>query len=459
MKSAVILAAGPGQGAWPYTTVRQKAALPIVNVPMVRRLALDLLAVGIEDVVTVTGYRAESVRACLGDLNQVRFVDQNTPAGPVDALLCGLDLVSGGDVLVCAGDIVTTPETFQRAVGEFERRHADALLVTADCPPDAPHWTTVEVEDGLVTGIRGHGARSEGRWGGIALAKTELLGRYALRNPGIMPNVHVGDMPSLEGDVAYTFELMRADGIDVHVSEAERFLVDVDRPWHIVEANRLAARYATDRLEKTVLAEGASIDDGAHIDGDARLMLGPGARIGRDVHVRGSLILGPGSQLTTGAILGGRTVVGEHTRCEHYCSIGGDSVLGSECVVSHGAEFSGVMFDTVYLYHYCSISGLAGCNVDIGAATVCGTWRFDNGVRTQVVKGHKEMPLAYGSLTYIGDYCRTGVNAMFMPGVKVGCYSCVGPGAIVFDDVPERTLLMPKQEQTTRSWGPERYGW
>ena len=53
----------------------------------------------------------------------------------------------------------------------------------------------------------------------------------------------------------------------------------------------------------------------------------------------------------------------------------------------------------------------------------------------------------------------TGVGAIFMPGVKIGYYSCIGGGAIVCEDVPERTLLLPRQEQIRKPWGPERYGW
>lgn len=38
-------------------------------------------------------------------------------------------------------------------------------------------------------------------------------------------------------------------------------------------------------------------------------------------------------------------------------------------------------------------------------------------------------------------------------------YSVVGPGVILYDDLPDRTLVTAKQELVTRPWGPERYGW
>ncbi|MCP4640075.1 MAG: NTP transferase domain-containing protein [bacterium] len=460
MKSAVLLAAGEGTGTWPFSGARQKVTVPILNVPMVRRMAIDLIALGIDEIVTVIGHRGEAVRACLADLDAVRFVTQKALTGPVDAALSGLDTVTGEQVLVCCADIVTTRHTLDAFLRAFDDRKADAMVLTAPCPEDTPHWTTVEADpEGLLSGVRGHGEKDRPRFAGIAAAKTELLERYLLRNPGIMDKVGVGAMPPPEGDLAHSFGLMHDDGIEVHAFDAPDFVVDVDRPWHIVDANAQAARHAFATMEQSVIGEGASVDDGAHIASDAKLLLGPGAHIGKDVHIEGSLMLGANSRVTTGAILRGPAVIGANSRCEHYCNINAGAVIGSNCLVSHCAELSGILFDTVFLYHYCSITGLVGCNVDIGAATVCGTWRFDDGTKPHVVKGHKETPGSYGALTYIGDYCRTGVNVMFMPGVKIGSYSCVGPGAIVSEDLPERSLLLAKQEQVVKEWGPQKYGW
>ncbi|HOZ47496.1 MAG TPA: NDP-sugar synthase [Candidatus Hydrogenedentes bacterium] len=461
MKTAVILAAGEGSRAWPYCGIRQKVTLPVVNVPMVRRLTLDLMAEGIDRIVAVVGHRAEAVRACLGDIGCVRFVDQGVPKGPVDAALAGLGAVEDSEVLVCCGDIVTSRCTLGRIVRGFSERHSAALLLTAETPPGLTS-SSIAVQvgaDGTVLGIWARGGSEHPRFAGIAAAQTELLRRYLLRDPGMMLGVGVGDMPPPEGNLAYPFELMRKDGIEVHAVQAQDFLVDVDKPWHVLEANAKAARHAIDALDGIVLDKGAAIDDGADIPGDARAALGPGARIGKGCHIDGSLIVGPNTQIVNGAILGAGSILGADVRCEDYCHVGEGSVLGDHSIVSHCAEFRGVTFERVYLYHYCCVTGLVGRNVDIGAATVCGTWRFDDGVKTQNIAGHRELPECFGSATYLGDFCRTGVNAIFMPGVKIGYYSCVGGGAIVYDDVPERTMVLPKQELVHKPWGPEKLGW
>ena len=113
----------------------------------------------------------------------------------------------------------------------------------------------------------------------------------------------------------------------------------------------------------------------------------------------------------------------------------------------------------VYCFHYCEIWGVAGEAADFGAATVCGNLRYDDGNTVWRIKGRPETVKRIANAAYFGDYCRTGVNAMLMPGKRVGVYSVLGAGVIGYDDLPDRTMVTLKQELVTRPWGPERYGW
>ncbi len=462
MQTAILLAAGEGRRAWPYCGIRQKVTVPIANEPMVRRLARQLRDLGVERFVVVTGHRSGAVRACLADIDNVRFVRQSRLDGAVDAALTGLENLDEGDhAVICCADVVTTSGTLRAFLDACKSRSRDPLLLTADCPAGltSSYTTVVAGNDGLVQDISGRGGHEHPRFGGIAGARADLLERYLLRNPGIMENVGVGAMPPPEGDLAYTFKLMRENGLDVHAVHARDFLVDVDKPWHIIEANRRAARHMTGNLDKTVVGAGAHVDDAAHVAPDAKLVLRPGAYIGPGCRIDGSVILGENARVAGGAILHDGVVAGANTRCQDYCLVGDGSVLGDRTIIGHCAEFEGVTFEKVYLYHYCCVTGLVGTHVDIGAATVSGAWRFDDKVKNHKIDGRDEIPECFGNATFIGDYCRTGVNAMFMPGVKIGYYSCIGPGVIVYDDVPERTMLLARQEQAQKPWGPEKLGW
>jgi bifunctional UDP-N-acetylglucosamine pyrophosphorylase/glucosamine-1-phosphate N-acetyltransferase len=186
---------------------------------------------------------------------------------------------------------------------------------------------------------------------------------------------------------------------------------------------------------------------------------GEEAVIGNRVVVRGDIWMGEGARVENGAILEGPVVIGPGTVVKNYCQIGGHSALGARGVYGHGAEFSGVALDTVYCYHYCEIWGVVGQAVDFGAATVCGNLRFDDADTVWRIKGRAEVPTHAANAAYFGDFCRTGVNAIVMPGRRIGVYACLGPGVVAYEDVPDRQLLLAKQDTVARSWGPERYGW
>jgi len=275
-------------------------------------------------------------------------------------------------------------------------------------------------------------------------------------NPALM-RVGVGGMPPVEAEIAQSLQMMVDEGETVAVIDAPGFHVDLDKPWHILEANGRVIGAMAAALEGHQIDPTARVHDGADIGG--RLVLGPGAVIGNRVVVDGDLWLGAGAKALNGAIVHGHAVIGQGTVVRDYCQIGGGSSLGARGVYGHGAEFSGVALDTVYCYHYCEIWGVVGQAVDFGAATVCGNLRFDDRDTVWRIKGRPEIPTTAANAAYFGDFCRTGVNAIIMPGRRLGVYSICGPGVILHDDLPDRTMIMVAQQVTTRPWGPERYGW
>jgi bifunctional UDP-N-acetylglucosamine pyrophosphorylase/glucosamine-1-phosphate N-acetyltransferase len=50
----------------------------------------------------------------------------------------------------------------------------------------------------------------------------------------------------------------------------------------------------------------------------------------------------------------------------------------------------------------------------------------------------------------LGDDVKAGINVLFMPGVKVGCNSWVGPNVVVQRDVAADTVVLLKQNLEER---------
>ncbi|MGV3720409.1 MAG: NTP transferase domain-containing protein [Actinomycetota bacterium] len=456
---AVLLAAGRGRKCWPYNEVRNKCAFPIGNTPIVRRLAEQLLAAGATGLAVVVGEGEGSVRAALLGLeDRVRFVRQTRPAGTADAVLAGMEGMGDGPFVAASADIVTTPETIRALMEATRSGRAPAVAVTQElAADDGGSWLTADVKDGLLQSFQGCGRRERThRLCGLYGFQASAL-PYLRANPGVMTHVSVGGMPPPESEVAESLALMADHGLEVAALPVSGFLVDVDKPWHILEANRALLADLAGRADGSQIAEGARVADSAEING--RVFLEPGAVIGERVVVRGDLWLGTGAAVTNGSITGPRCMVGAGSRVRDYALLGEDTVLGANAICGHGAEFEGTLLEGAYLYHYCEIYGVLGASVDIGAATVCGTLRFDDGPTAHNIGGRRERPALGANASYLGDYTRTGVNAILMPGVKVGAYSCVGPGVVLYEDLPGRQVVTVRQELERKPWGPERYGW
>lgn len=453
VNSAVILAAGYGRRMWPFNEVRNKAAIPVANVPNVRRLADSLHGLGVSRIVVVVGHWGASVRHALhGALPEIVYVEQPAGGGTAGAALAGIRALDAERFAIIYGDLATPENNLGRLLDAATDAQA-AVLVDPMPPGEGSLWYSAEVDGGRLIGVTGHDADATLRLCGAFVLDRSIVPALE-SNPGLMTRVPVGGMPPSEPDLTQSLNDWRAD---VGAVTAMDFAVDMDKPWHILEANRKMAAHETGRQTENRIDPTARIHDGAEITGF--VSLGPNSELGNRTLVRGNIVAGANTRIVNGAILQGSAIIGDDTRISDYCLIDGESVIGSRCVVGHGAEMDGVMFDGSYLYHYCEISGVVGASVDIGAATVCGTLRFDDAPAEHRTQVRPERPVQGANATYFGDYSRTGVNVITMPGVKIGAYSCVGGGIVVYEDIPSRTLRLLKQETVDRSWGPERYGW
>ncbi len=450
---AYILAAGAGTRIAPYGECRPKTLLPVVNRPVLDHLCDALSSAGIGQVVIAAAGGESDIRLCVADREEVRVVGVGTTTGTAISLLSVID--DGEPALVLFGDVLLDGADVKALAGVVSIDGA-ALLVAPLAEGESRDWISVAVTEGRVDAIVGHPrSGASHRVAGFALPAG--FKPWLVACPTHFPSGEVVMMPLAEHHLEAAVESYRASGHQVTAIQTASPSFDLDKPWHILSANEAWVAQICGSLTSNELAEGAVIDPSAHIDGYVRL--GKSSRVGRNVIVRGNLIVGDNTELDAGAIVNGNAVIGSNSFVGNACFIEDSSVVGDECVVSHGAELAGVIFRGVYLYHYMEIYGVVGERTDLGAATVCGSLRFDDGLTVHKIRGRRELPHIFANATFIGDYCRTGVNATIMPGKKIGPYSIVGAGVILETDLPARTGVRAQQSQERFTWGPERYGW
>ncbi|MBN1465015.1 NTP transferase domain-containing protein [candidate division KSB1 bacterium] len=457
MKTAIILAAGRGTKIWPYCSTRQKAALPLANKPLVRWSVEKLLRSGIERIIVVVGYRKEQVISALAGIENIEFVEQQG-AGTVGALLSAIDLVEEDRFVVLYGDLLLTFNALSNFIREQKTAGAICAALVHSLGTDRPQdWMCADVTGDQVRAVIGHPREAvTHRIAGLfAFARSFI--RYLQQNCGHMQSLQVGTMPPDEPQLEDSIQAAIENGESVFAVETSGITFDLDKPWHYLEASYHWTEHVCSQIGQNAIGQGAKISDGADIHG--AVVAGDRAEIGKGVIVEGNLIVGADTKIVQGAILDPNVIVGEQCTIRRYCQIERNSTIGSHCYIGHGAEVSGLFLHRAFAYHYGEYWGILGDNSDLGAATVCGNLRFDDQNSIHLLNDRRETPCFGANAAYLGDFVRTGVNAIIMPGVKIGPWSVIGAGTVVRDDVPDNTLLYVKQEQIKRQWGPKKYGW
>jgi len=467
IKDAVILAAGRGTRLWPYGDTHAKAALPVGNKPLVHYQLNALAAAGVESVAVVTGFLEGMVRAACagwiathGDTLDISFVSVPNSKGTAHSALAGLSVRTNPEsaAYVLPGDLYLSEEDFLSLASQVPKGKVAALVTPVE-KATVQEGFRADLREGKVQSLRAHPRDCEEgsrRFTGVVAVPSDFR-KFLEATPEIPTCVEIGSMPPAEPDLAESVHQFLRAGGEVVAVEAGEEVVDINKPWDFLAANMLSAKRQTDALAETILEEGATIDSTAHLRGNVKL--GKNSRIGPGVFIYGNVIVGDNTEIVDGAFVEGQAIVGDDCKLWRGCLVGKQSVIGHRCHVGHGAEFEGLMMDESYSYHYGEYWGILGRCSDLGAATVCGTLRFDDGETVHRVKGRKETPRYNANASYLGDYVRTGVNAILMPGVKVGPYSLVGAGVLLSRDVPNNTSIYVEQSLKEGRWGPERYGW
>ena len=458
MKTAIILAAGSGSKIWPYNVTKNKCVLPVANKPLFLHTVEALKNNNIDQIVVVTGYRSEQIVHALGAYDNIKLVEQKGNKGTVSALLTGLDAVDDAEFLVVYGDVLVTDKDISALMENYKQSKPIAgALVQSLGTESSNEWICAQVNNSQVEYILGHPRDSvTHRMCGIYAMDRKIV-PYLKKNPGFMQSVQVGMMSPDEAFIEDSFQMAIEAGQNIQAVETGQPFFDIDKPWHLLEANRQWMEYCGSLLEKNIIGKNCKISDKADISG--HLVLGDNCEIGSGVHIEGSLWLGDNSKIVQGAIIEPNVHIGKNCTIRRYAQIEQGTCIGDDSFVGHCAEVAGVFMKRAWAFHYGEYWGILGDCCDLGAATVCGNLRFDDLQTVHTVNNRKEIPKAGANAAYIGDYVRTGVNTIIMPGVKVGPYSVLGAGTIVHKDVENNTLLYVKQEHVQQKWGPEKYGW
>jgi bifunctional UDP-N-acetylglucosamine pyrophosphorylase/glucosamine-1-phosphate N-acetyltransferase len=419
---AVVLAAGEGARLQPITATRPKHLIQVGGKPILEHCFDALKFAGITEVVVVTHYMGEAIRERFGDgesigLN-ISYVEQAEMLGTGNAVSVVESHVDGDFVLVY-GDLLFACEAVSDVVRLYEAKKPAAVMAVV--PVEKPEsYGVVAVENGEVKRIVEKPAVGE------APSNLANAGLYVL-SEGIFGKIRQ-TKASVRGEWELTdaLSLFIADGESVlasEVSKADWF--DVGRPWDLLEANSWALK----RMEHKVYG---AVEEGAHLVGP--VTVAESARVRSGAYIEGPCFIGEGSDIGPNCYIRPCTSVGENVR------------VGNACEVKNS-----IIMDGTHVGHLSYVGdSILGERCNLAAGTITANLRLDDGHVKMLVKG-KVVDSGRRKLgAILGDGVKTGINALFMPGVKVGANSWVGANFTVHRDVPADTVVLLKQDADRR---------
>lgn len=447
---AIILSGGKGRKIWPYSRYHNKGMLKIGNQTILQYMVDNLIKNHVTDISIVAGHCGNDIQRLFRHYKNVEIILTEDYSGTAKHLQTAINdevneyLVLFGDCFILENDLKTFIEGQNDIL--ISQLHQDSILQIC-----------AEVDENMyLKKFWGHPRGTFEYFAAAFKLKHTIIPYLQTSSVFNMTKVGVGSPKEMFLESAVNDFVADGNVLTCFLSQDQIF--DIDKPWHILEANHYYNCYIAKKLSGQWIGENTTISKTAQIGKNVKI--GHRCYIGDYVVVKSGCVIEDDTIIDQGAVIDENVHIGQRCRIENYCHIGACSSIGDECIIGHTAEIiEAVLFDKVYLYHYGEYYGIIGTHSDVGAGTTCGTLRFDDGKTMHQICLHREIPSSYANACYIGDYSRTGVSAILLPGCKVGSKSVVGSGVILNEDVEDHTLIYPKQELCRKKWDDDQYGW
>lgn len=410
-----LLAAGRSMRMWPVT---DKNFVEFLGVPLLERQLASLKRAGFKEILVIAG--AHNTSRIKKIAPKVR-VQRDLDLGMAGAILAASSWI-GADpfLLVSAHDFID--ETVYAAVKDALRQK-QGFLVAKQVDSYFPGGYLKVDRRGLIQGIvekpkPGH--------------EPSDLVNIVLHHHAA-PRALLEKLRSAKSETDDIYEKclqsLIDDGVEFRVVRFSGFWQPLKYPWHV-----------------RALSEHLLHQISAGISKGKKVAIAPSATI------YGAVTMGDGVKILDNAVIVGPTYIGPRTVIATNALVR-ESHIGAHCVIGFGTEVArSHLGDNVWTHTNYIGDSVIGSDVSFGAGTVTGNVRFDEGNIQVLVRkkwnGVEETARIdtgmnkCGLLT--GDHIRTGINSSFMPGVKIGSNSCIGPGIILSSDIPDGSFVSAK---------------
>jgi len=415
---AVLLAAGEGVRLLPITATRPKHLIKLGGKPILQFCLEAVKNAGIDNVVIVTHYMGDSIRQYFGTGEKlglhISYVEQKAVLGTGNAAAVAEPYVDDDFVLIY-GDLLFGKDAVKDVLQSFE--HGKTASVVGVVAVDNPEsYGIIELDEKkrvkrIVEKPAAGKAPSNLANAGVYVFSHEVFDKVRQTEASARGEWELTDAVTLlaeEGKTVLPNELSRDDWFDI------------GRPWDLLDANNWALK----RMDHKVLG---TVEPGAHL-------VGP-------------VTVAESARIRSGAYMEGPCFIDEECDVGPNCYIRPGTSLGKNVRVGNACEIkNSVVMAYTHIGHLAYIGdSILGEHCNLGAGTVTANYRLDAGSIKMMVKDQLVNTGKRKLGAVLGDNVKTGIKSLFMPGVKVGVDSWVGPNFMVERDLPANTMAFLKQ--------------
>jgi bifunctional UDP-N-acetylglucosamine pyrophosphorylase/glucosamine-1-phosphate N-acetyltransferase len=417
---AVILAGGVGKRIAPLGINKPKAMFRVAGKPIIHHV-LDRLKqahTGIEELVVVIGPGENAIQEYLGDGSQIgfklKFAVQQKPLGQANALLAARDYITQ-DILVLNANDIYDAKLLSELTQLGQSQSLDVALVGRVVDEPNKFGVMKLNSDGKLIGVVEKPPKGE------EPSNIAVLGLYYFSTAiwRAIDNTPMGETDD-QFERAYQ-KLIKPSGNDFISYEGP--FESYKYPWDLFALNDLLLS----EMPKKRISDTARISPTAVVD--TNVVIEENVRVLEYAVIRGPAYIGSGS------------IIGNHTL------IRGGVSLGQNCVIGHSTEVArSILGDNCWTHKNFIGDSILSDNCSFGAGTITANLRFDEKpVKVRIGEARISTGKKYFGVI-MAENCRTGCNAVLLPGTKIGPNSAVGPGVIVGGHLAENKMIVVAQE-------------
>lgn len=421
---AAILAAGEGVRLQPITATRPKHLIRVGGKPILEHSITALKASGIKDVIIVVHHKADAIRSHFDDGKRlgvkIEYVEQKAVLGTGNAASI-VEPYMQEDFLLVNGDLLFDGEAVRTVIDLHQKEKPAATMAVV--PVEKPeNYGVVELEDDKrVKRIVEKPTREESPTSlanaGIYAFSAEIFAKLKQTSPSVRGELEITDALSL---------LIKEKKVVMAATIAAEQWLEIGKPWDLLEANR----WVLARMKHRIIG---TVENGAHLLG--HVTIAETARIRSGAYIEGPVFIDEESD------------VGPNCYIRPYTSIGKKVRIGNACEVKNS-----ILMDEAHIGHLSYVGdSIIGQKCNLAAGTITANYRLDSETVKMMIKdtvvdsGRRKLGVI------LGDNVKTGINTLFMPGVKVGNDSWIGPNVLVQRDLPPKSIVLLKQDVEKRS--------